>query len=154
MLIALPDGRARSSSRRPTGEGTYGLVGMELDLDHSKTGRVLERGRSERVDSVLDDPEVDQQAARRLGVAHRPLRPARRRAAGRSASSSRTTDDGPDPRFTDDDLRLAETLAARAAIAVDLSSASAATPCGGSSRRRSSSASGSPASCTTRRARR
>ena len=41
---------------------------MTLDLAGSKAGRVLERGRSERVDSVLEDPEIDQQAARRLGV--------------------------------------------------------------------------------------
>ena len=41
---------------------------MELALDASKAGRVLERGRSERIDSVLDDPEVDQHVARRLGV--------------------------------------------------------------------------------------
>ena len=40
----------------------------------------------------------------------------------RSACSSRTTSVGtPDGRFTDDDLRLAETFASRAAVAVDLS---------------------------------
>ncbi len=44
---------------------------MRLEFGGSKAGRVLERGRSERVDSVLDDPEIDQQAARAAG---RPLR--------------------------------------------------------------------------------
>ena len=34
----------------------------------SKSGRVLERGRSERVDSVLDDPEVDRDVTRRVGA--------------------------------------------------------------------------------------
>ena len=50
------------------GESAYGVGGMELALGGSKAGRVLERGRSERIDSLLDDPEVDQQATRRLGV--------------------------------------------------------------------------------------
>ena len=50
------------------GESAYGVAGMELPLGGSKAGRVLERGRSERIDSLLDDPEVDQQATRRLGV--------------------------------------------------------------------------------------
>ena len=48
-----------------------GLVGIELELGASKTGRVLQRGRSERVDSVLDDPEMDQQVARRWVFAPR-----------------------------------------------------------------------------------
>ena len=61
---------------------------------------------------------------------------------------------GRDARFTDDDLRLAETFATRAAVAVDLSERSRATRCAASSRRRSSSAGGSPASSTTRPARR
>src|SRR5215211_3620155 len=42
------------------------LVG-ELERD-SKTGRVLERGRSERVDSLLEDPDVNQDVARKLGA--------------------------------------------------------------------------------------
>jgi signal transduction histidine kinase len=83
-------------------------------------GRVLERSRSERVDSVLEDPEVDQQAARRLGVhtgVYVPL-VVGGRAIGVVVAHDRLA---PDARFTDDDVRLAEALAARAAIAVDLS---------------------------------
>jgi hypothetical protein len=34
----------------------------------SKSGRVLERRRSERVDSVIEDPEVDQELMRRLAA--------------------------------------------------------------------------------------
>ena len=63
-----------------------------------------------------------------------------RRADGRSASSIAARQARSDPRFTDDDLRLAETFAARAAVAVDLSERSAATPSAESSRRRSRSA--------------
>ena len=87
----------------------------------SKSGRVLERRRSERVDSLLDDPEVDQERHAAARRAHRALRAAararprdRRRLAarqGRAATRASPTTD----------LRLAETFAARAAVAVDLS---------------------------------
>ncbi len=86
MLIALPDGERRFVSRRRTGEGTYGVVGMQLELAASKAARVLERGRSERVDSVLEDPEIDQQIARRLGVHSALYVPLLARGGGRSAS--------------------------------------------------------------------
>ncbi len=120
VLIALPGPGAELVVAAADGDGTYGLPGMSLDLDHSKMGRVLERGRSERVDSVLEDPEVDQQTARRLGVhagLYIPL------VIGGQAIGVVVAHDraGPDPRFSDDDLRLAETLAARAATGVDLS---------------------------------
>src|SRR5215212_7390518 len=120
VLIALPepDGRLRIAAAE--GEGADGLVGMELERHASKAGRILERRRSERIDSVLEDPEVDQQAARRLGIhtgLYIPL-VARGHGIGVVVAHDR---EGADPRFTDDDLRLAETLAARAAIAVDLS---------------------------------
>ena len=67
VLIALPQGDAMTVAAAE-GEGTYGVVGTRLEFGGSKAGRVLQRGRSERVDSVLEDPEVDQQAARQLGV--------------------------------------------------------------------------------------
>jgi hypothetical protein len=56
----------------------------------------------------------------------------------------------PDPRFSDDDRRLAETFALRAAVASTFPRASAATPCAASSKRRSSSGGAWPASSTTR----
>jgi signal transduction histidine kinase len=101
-------------------DGEQGLVGLSLDVDHSKSSRILERSRSERVDSVLDDPEVDQEVARRLGARtglYVPL------VVGGEAIGVVVAHDrlGPDPRFTDDDLRLTETLAKRAATGVDLS---------------------------------
>jgi two-component system, NarL family, sensor histidine kinase DevS len=93
---------------------------MELEFGGSKTGRVLERGRSERVDSVLEDAEIDQAAARRLGVHSALFVPlvARGRSIGVVIAHDKS---GPTPTFTDDDLRVAEALAARAAVAVDLS---------------------------------
>jgi GAF domain-containing protein len=86
----------------------------------SKAGAVLARGHSERVDAVIDDPEVVQEIARQFGATtglYVPL----------------VTRDGPigivfahdrlgrDPRFTNADLRLAEHFAQRASVAVDLS---------------------------------
>ena len=93
VLIALPDGPSRLRVQSASGAGEEEVLGMTLELATSKLGRVFERGRSERVDSLLDDPEVDQQAARRFGattglyvplVAQRPVdrRPERVRQAG------------------------------------------------------------------------
>src|SRR5207253_10081113 len=91
-----------------------------MPRDHSKAGRVLDRRRSARVDAVLDDPEVNQEEARRLGVRTGLYVPlvARGRAIGIVAVHDRA---GRDARFSDGDLRLAEIFAARAAVAVDLS---------------------------------
>jgi signal transduction histidine kinase len=120
VLIALPRQGGKLAVAAADGESTYGVVGMTLDFDHSKSGRILERARSERVDSVLEDPEVDQPTARRLGVRTGLYVPlvVGGQTIGVVVAHDRT---GSDPRFTDDDLRLAETLAARAATAVDLS---------------------------------
>ena len=119
VLIALPDGDTLRVAAAE-GESSYGVVGMELEFAGSKAGRVLERGRSERIDSVLDDPEIDQQATRRLGVHSALFVPlvVRGRTIGVVIAHDRQ---GATPAFSEDDLRLAETLAARAAIAVDLS---------------------------------
>jgi signal transduction histidine kinase len=95
------------------------MIGRLLSRTGSKSGRVLDRRRSERVDSTLDDVEVDQEVARRMGlrsglfvpliVGDRPI--------GVIAAHNKL---GADPRFTDEDMRVAETFAARAAVAVDL----------------------------------
>ncbi len=123
VLIALPEnGREKLRVAAADGEGSdaYGLVDMELELDSSKSGRVLQRGRTERVDSVLDDPEIDQQAARRMAVRSALYVPlvVQGRPIGVVVAHDKH---GASPTFTDDDVRLAESLASRAAIAVDLS---------------------------------
>jgi signal transduction histidine kinase len=86
----------------------------------SKSGRVLERRRSERVDSVLDDPEVNREITRRLAARSGLWVPlvVRERAIGVIGVYDKL---GADPRFSDGDLRLAETFGSRAAVAVDLS---------------------------------
>ena len=123
VLIALPEpGADRLGIAAADGEGSdaHGLVGMNLELGGSKTGRVLSRGRSERVDSVLDDPEIDQQVARRMGIRSALYVPlvVGVRAIGVVVAHDKL---GATSSFTDDDVRLAESLAARAAIAVELS---------------------------------
>jgi signal transduction histidine kinase len=123
VLIALPDPSAeglRITAADGEGSDAYGLIGMELELGGSKTGRVLQRGRSERVDSVLDDPEIDQQAARRMGVRSALYVPLV--VGGRPMGVVVAHDKlGATSSFADDDVRLTESLAARAATAVDLS---------------------------------
>ncbi len=123
VLIALPE-PGRESLRVAAADGeasdAYGLVGIELELGSSKTGRVLQRGRSERVDSVLDDPELDQQVARRIGVRSALYVPlvAKNRTIGVVIAHDKL---GATSSFTDEDVRLAESLATRAATAVALS---------------------------------
>ena len=117
VLIALPDGESLRIAAAE-GESSFGVGGMELGIDRSKAGRVLERGRSERVDSVLEDPEVDQQVTRRLGVHSALYVPLMVRGEAIGVVIAHDKRDAT-PAFSEDDLRLAETLAARAAIAVD-----------------------------------
>jgi signal transduction histidine kinase len=119
VLIAIPQGDSLTVAATD-GDDVYGIVGTTLEFGSSKAGRVLQRGRSERIDSVLDDPEVDQQTARQLGVRSALYVPliARGRSIGVVVAHDK---DGSKPGFSDDDLRLAESLADRAAVAVDLS---------------------------------
>jgi signal transduction histidine kinase len=119
VAIALPAGHELRIAAAD-GEGAADLAAFDLLGRDSKTGRVLERGRSERVDSLLEDPEVDQSVTRRLGAStglYVPLL-ARDRAIGVLVAHDKI---GPDPRFSSADLRLAEQFANRAAIAVGLS---------------------------------
>ena len=121
VTIALPDGDGTLRVEAADGDSGAGeMVGAQLDRAGSKSGRVLERRRAERVDSLLDDPEVDQESARRLGARSGLYVPlvAGGRAIGMIVAHDK---EGIDARFTDADLRLAETFAPRAAVAVDLS---------------------------------
>jgi signal transduction histidine kinase len=119
VAIALPVGEALRVAAAD-GEGAAELEAVDSLEADSKTGRVLQRGRSERVDSLLEDPEVNQDVARRLGAStglYVPLL-ARDRPIGVLVAHDKI---GHDPRFSSADLRLAEQFANRAAIAVDLS---------------------------------
>src|SRR5438876_2511427 len=122
VLIALPegDGDLRVAAADSEDGTAAELLDHRLARERSKSGRVLERRQSARVDSVLDDPEVDQDEARRMGIRTGLYVPlvARGRAIGIVAVHDKL---GSEARFSDADLRLAEIFAARAAAAVDLS---------------------------------
>jgi signal transduction histidine kinase len=119
VTVLLPSGDDGLRFAAVAGERTE-LAGATITRSTSKSGRVLERGRSERADSVLDDPDVDHEAMRLIGARSGLWVPllVRGRAIGVLAAHDKL---GSDVRFTDTDLRLAETFGARAALAVDLS---------------------------------
>ena len=120
VTVLLPAGAEELRFVAVAGEGGSDLIGQTMPRLASKSGRVIERGRSERVDSVLDDPEVDHEVMRRFGARTGLWVPliTRGRTIGLLAAHDKLM---PDARFTDNDLRLAETFASRASVAVDLS---------------------------------
>jgi GAF domain-containing protein len=131
VLIELPtpDGKF-VTVEAASGDNASPLLGLRLEQARSKAGRTLARRRPERIDSLIDDPEIDQTAPR-LVDAKAPTHASRMRTCGsrrrlrtgrRSLSSSR--------------------------------SASAARPCAACSKGRRSSGRASPVSSTTRPARR
>jgi two-component system, NarL family, sensor histidine kinase DevS len=120
VLIAVPNHEGDLVVRTTDGEGGEQLVGMGLEREGSKAGRVLDRRRSERVDSMIEDLEVDQEVSRGLGARTGLYVPmiVRDRPIGVITAHDK---EGVDARFSDEDVRLAETFVARAAVAVDLS---------------------------------
>ena len=119
VTITLPAGE-ELRIEAADGEGADSFVGLVFPRGDSKTGRVLERGHSERVDSLLEDLEVHQDAARLMGARTGLYVPlvVRDQAIGVLVAHDKL---GPDQRFDSADLRLAEQFAVRAAVAVDLS---------------------------------
>src|SRR5262249_41564111 len=67
VVISIPQTSGRLLVEAISGEPSGLAPGTEL-ADRSKSQRVLSRRHSERVDSLLEDPEVDQESVRRLGV--------------------------------------------------------------------------------------
>jgi signal transduction histidine kinase len=119
VLISLPLASGGLRVAAADGEGVADLVG-DIIPSESKGSRVLARRKSERIDSLLEDPEVDQVSARRAGGLTALVVPLifHDKPIGVIYAFNK---DGPDPRFTDDDLRLAEAFGTRAALAVHLS---------------------------------
>jgi signal transduction histidine kinase len=119
VTISLPQADGALRIEAASGEAAEQFVGRELGT-RSKNARVLARKRVERVDSVLEDPETDQETARlmqaRSGL-YVPLL-VRDQAIGIIAVHDKQ---GRDTRFGDDDRRLGEMFAQRASVAVDLS---------------------------------
>ena len=120
VTIALSTSYGTLRIEAADGADDEDILGLQLKRAGSKSGAVLESRRAERVDSLADDPEVDQEATRVLGARTGLYVPlvARGRSIGVMGAHDK---EGEDPRFSDDDVRLAETFATRAAVAVDLS---------------------------------
>ncbi|HEX3057561.1 MAG TPA: GAF domain-containing sensor histidine kinase [Gaiellaceae bacterium] len=116
--IALPhaDGLRIEAAAGPDAEK---VVGIPIPA-RSKTMRVLERKRTERVDSVIDDPEIDQETARLLEMRTALYVPLVLRGEAIGVITAQDKE-GADPRFSAEDVRLAEVFAQRATVAVDLS---------------------------------
>jgi signal transduction histidine kinase len=120
VAVALPVGADALRFTAAAGDGAEELVGQTISRASSKSGRVLERGRSERVESVLDDAEIDRTVSRLTGARTGLWVPLL--VHGRAIGVVEIHDKlGTEPRFSDNDQRLAETFAGRAAVAVDLS---------------------------------
>ena len=120
VAVLVPHGADDLRFVALAGEAGGDLVGHTVPRAESKSGRVIERGRSERIDSVLDDPEVSRDVMRRVGARTGLWIPlvARGHTIGVLEAHDKLT---PDARFADNDLRVAENFGARAAVALDLS---------------------------------
>jgi signal transduction histidine kinase len=118
VVILLRTGEAELEVETVAGDVDKSLKGAVAPLAGTKVGRVLERGHSERVDSVIEDPESDLELTRALGMLTALYVPMRLRSA---AIGLIVVGDKLDPRrrFSSEDLRLAETFASRAAVAAD-----------------------------------
>ncbi len=118
VLIAVPTAGDMLRIEAADGEDAAEFLGMTLDRAASKSGRVLDRRRSERLDSLIDDPEVDPEFARRMGMRGGLFAPLV--VADRAIGVIQAFDKlAADRRFSNDDLRVTEMFAAQAAIAVD-----------------------------------
>jgi signal transduction histidine kinase len=119
VTISLPQADGSLRIEAASGDGADEFVGRELGT-RSKTARVLTRRRTERVDSVLEDPEADQETARLMQATSGLYVPllVRDEPIGIVAVHDKL---GRDTRFGDEDQRLGEMFAQRAAVAVDLS---------------------------------
>jgi signal transduction histidine kinase len=115
--LRLPDGGLRVEGA--SGEGAGRLIGT-ISPAESKSHQVMRRMRSERVDSALEDPEIHPEGeAQQLDVQAGLWVPlvVRGEPIGVIAAADKM---GRDPRFSDEDLRLAEAFGSRAAGAVEL----------------------------------
>jgi two-component system, NarL family, sensor histidine kinase DevS len=121
VVVALPAGGDELRIVTAAGENAERLVGSMVPRSGAKAGQVLERARSERVDSLLEDPEVNVEFTRGIGARAGLWVPLL--VGGRPIGVLTAYDKVgvADARFTHDDVRLAETFASRAAVAVELS---------------------------------
>jgi signal transduction histidine kinase len=121
VLIELPtpDG-IHVTVEAASGENASRLLGLKLEQARSKAGRTLTRRRSERIDSLIDDPEIDQTAPRLVAATAALYVPllVHERALGVIGAYDKV---GSDPRFSDADMRIAQAFGNRVAVALELS---------------------------------
>jgi DNA-binding CsgD family transcriptional regulator len=117
VLFFLPTAdRVHLEIRAAAGEQAEWL-GSRIPRKESITGRVFDRAISERMESAIDDPDVYQPLARPMNTRNALFVPL----LGEGTSLGvivATNKQGGDGKFSVDDLRLAETFAARCAPAV------------------------------------
>jgi signal transduction histidine kinase len=119
-LVSLVSGNGGLRLATIAGEAADEFRASRPPPEASKAHRVLARGRAERIDATVDDPEIDQRLARQLSIRSALMVPMR---SGREPLGLLTVCNrrGGDGRFTDNDLRIAELFAERAAQAIDVS---------------------------------
>jgi signal transduction histidine kinase len=121
VAVLLPAGTAQLRFAAISGTGAEGFLDERVPRSGSMSGRVLGDATSARVDVDPGDAPVDRDLDGRLAASTSIWVPlvVRDRAIGVIVAHDKIA--GTDGRFSDDDLRLAETFASRAAVAVDLS---------------------------------
>ena len=121
VAVLLPRAPDELEFAAVAGEPGEELLGSSFRRVGSKSGIAFEHRRAMRVDSLMGDPDVNHDVARKLGARSGLWVPlvARGDAIGVIVAHDKLGDGG--AHFTDGDLRLAEAFAARAALAVDLS---------------------------------
>jgi len=121
VTVLLPSQGDELRFAAVSGEGGGDLLGSTFPRAGSKSGIVFERRRTMRVDSLVDDPDVNHDVVRKLGARCGLWVPLVARGSAIGVIAVHDKLGAGDPHFSDDDLRLAERFAERAAIAVDLS---------------------------------
>jgi signal transduction histidine kinase len=121
VAVLLPAGTAQLRFAAISGAGTAGFLDERVPRHGTLSGQVLGSANSERVDVEPGDPPADHDLGGRLTARTSIWVPlvVRDRAIGVIAAHDKVA--GAGMHFSDDDLRLAETFASRAAVAVDLS---------------------------------
>jgi signal transduction histidine kinase len=121
VAVLLPAGTAQLRFAAVAGDDARGFLGERIPRAGSASGAVLDSGRGERADAEPGGPPTDRDLDGRFAARTSLWVPlvVRDRTIGVIAAHDKAG--GADAHFTDDDLRLAETFASRAAVAVDLS---------------------------------
>jgi signal transduction histidine kinase len=123
VAVLLPAGttQLRFAAIADAGGEARDFLGERVPRVASTSGAVLDSGRSERADADPDEAPIDRDLDGRLAARTSLWVPlvVRDRTIGVIAAHDKVVGQG--EHFSDDDLRLAETFASRAAVAVDLS---------------------------------